>query len=968
MKFSHCLSVIIFILSLFSTKAAAEDYQINDGLDFEILIRKAIDSNYDFTGDCIIINRDIDVAGKRIPKFNGIMKGNNHTISMTDGLVDTIGKAGEIRDITVSASGYLRWSKYSVGAIANVCYGLISNCENTVSQNGSAADAHFSAGGICGIVEAGGQVINCTNSGSFIITDSDPGCVYFPRVGGIAGWNKGDIHGCRNTARIKGTGYHYCITGGIAGDNHGSILFCTNEGSVESELWGINSLLSTQVHQFTGGIAGKSQGEGEINCCRNSGNVANTCDYVAGIVAYIENTNVLNCLNRGSVTSTDNPFYSCASGICSYIDGREDGGSYLQNCINTASVSSSTTNGFTATAAGVCATAKNVKAANCLNFGSLNAAGTHKFKIETIGLDSGELLNKVTTVAECNAFSSENNKSFTNPFLLQLTGSDKTTDFKHDLSAGCNAAPGRITLFLSAAGSKPSAAALYDPSGSKLREINTGNSEIEINGLQPETKYFIELRQGSETARRIQTVTPGLNYSFTATQITSSSLRGYARLDVEGLENVAYTWRLGDGETGEWTILSCTDTSVEATGLKENIDYHLRLDVIWDGGSFTSPAYRFTTAEAFPDIEIENVGLDYIDVVCRNAEDMKRYGIEEWGVAIKRTGNYNPALYFVMTAGKQRINDLENNTSGIYYDLSAFTVRDGEVKEQSLPRIQLKINQVCDAPLSISRDSVMVKGAMESTVIAAQGNRFIRFDIEQLDGDFSHTFTHIQNKPIKKWTTYYAYLPHNGIGKYRYRCRYSDGSWPDVNSPWVEFEVTAADLEKERLSPWITSIYWHTVLNGYIETRCFHNSEDWTLMSLYRPLGGEWKLLAEDSSSFKPADAPDEEFEVCFVAKNARGERHYSDVFRQHNGLQMIVPVDSNFDAGIEMPEAEQPGTEIDREKDYKRITIYSIHGAKLGEYNGKSIRSVAASLEPGVYILRIEDKLTKKTEKLMIP
>lgn len=240
--------------------------------------------------------------------------------------------------------------KSSVGGIAGVNYGTISNVTNSadISANDDSSMSSSNMGGIVGM--NWGILENVVNTGS-ITADSS--------VGGIAGTNGGgDLHGnshigvinnAKNEAAITAngertggivgtngsnaiitnsvntgeiTGGSVSNVGGISGWNEGSIQNCTNDAviniSVGSNIGGIAGTNFTHAEildshnkqevkgaDHVGGIAGLNQWLiGGENGSSNSGSVTGTGDYVGGIAGANSNARntIENCNNSGDVS------------------------------------------------------------------------------------------------------------------------------------------------------------------------------------------------------------------------------------------------------------------------------------------------------------------------------------------------------------------------------------------------------------------------------------------------------------------------------------------------------------------------------------------------------------------------------------------------------------------------------------------------------------------------------------------
>ncbi len=184
---------------------------------------------------------------------------------------------------------------HSCGGVSGSNYGSVNSCENhgAITGNYIGGIVGSSSGEIIecanygfvsgnnytgGIVERNyGNIVNCKNYGTITSADSD--------TGGIIGRNNGTVRLCSNYGPISG-GY----TGGIAGFKEGGLIADSiNYGDINGK-------------DYTGGITGYDDGDNFTNRCINYGNVV--ANYLAaGISGYIDDTEVNNCLNYGKISS-----------------------------------------------------------------------------------------------------------------------------------------------------------------------------------------------------------------------------------------------------------------------------------------------------------------------------------------------------------------------------------------------------------------------------------------------------------------------------------------------------------------------------------------------------------------------------------------------------------------------------------------------------------------------------------------
>lgn len=175
----------------------------------------------------------------------------------------------------------------------------IQNCYN----NGNVTGTGDYVGGISGYDYSGRNITNCYNAGKV------SGTKY---VGGILGYNENINNGtsksskdtrfkyiknCYNTGEIIGTGD--CV-GGIAGHvyNTSSAIIGTTENYIQN----CYNAGKVSGSRYVGGICGEAYS-------RHSNTTSTKTAYVT-----INNANILNCYNNGSVTGTSN----YVGGICGY--------------------------------------------------------------------------------------------------------------------------------------------------------------------------------------------------------------------------------------------------------------------------------------------------------------------------------------------------------------------------------------------------------------------------------------------------------------------------------------------------------------------------------------------------------------------------------------------------------------------------------------------------------------------------
>ena len=118
--------------------------------------------------------------------------------------VDNYGHKGKIFNVGVSDS-YFQFDKQGGGVCGLIDYGgVLQNCSNSSTVIGKNNDSR--AGGVCG--DNNGTVRDCKNTGS-VSGQND--------VGGVCGFSAGTVKSCYNTGSVHGTGTY---VGGVCGSNY----------------------------------------------------------------------------------------------------------------------------------------------------------------------------------------------------------------------------------------------------------------------------------------------------------------------------------------------------------------------------------------------------------------------------------------------------------------------------------------------------------------------------------------------------------------------------------------------------------------------------------------------------------------------------------------------------------------------------------------------------------------------------
>ena len=229
----------------------------------------------------ILLENDINLTGldfTPIPLLSGTFDGQGHNIigvsfdaaGSTQGLFRMILASGEVRNVRVSGVLKASGTGESIGGIAGVNYGRITNC-----RFDGDIQAVSAVGGIAGLNAEGAEISGCTVTGTLYGRH---------RVGGIAGENRGTLRDCRGMMDVN-TEY-------IPDDEDRSFDISTLRASREEDIIDITDI---------GGIAGLSSAL--IENCANSGAVGYPhVGYNVGGVVGRQSGRVVGCANHGEIT------------------------------------------------------------------------------------------------------------------------------------------------------------------------------------------------------------------------------------------------------------------------------------------------------------------------------------------------------------------------------------------------------------------------------------------------------------------------------------------------------------------------------------------------------------------------------------------------------------------------------------------------------------------------------------------
>lgn len=233
---------------------------------------------------------------------------------------------------------------------------MVALCENTGAITCAGDFPVYNVGGVVGR-GAKVPVKYCINRGSISVNSTEgytdgKKCGTQARVGGIAGFTKGDVACCDNFGEVCSSGTHSPNVGGIVAMPHAAVVVadCVNYGAVK---------VSNEASGSVGGISGGVNRPVRIRACINRGEVLyegvspSSRSSVGGIVGSVSvkrdataGTYVRNCLNTGRVRSEmagnryanhDRAIHT--GGIVGWLAGSEQANVIMRDCGNKGEVS-----------------------------------------------------------------------------------------------------------------------------------------------------------------------------------------------------------------------------------------------------------------------------------------------------------------------------------------------------------------------------------------------------------------------------------------------------------------------------------------------------------------------------------------------------------------------------------------------------------------------------------------------------
>ena len=818
-KLYFILLALSFVVGL-----KAETYVVNSALTWEVLAKRAA-AGETFRGDVWDLRADISIDVATIPSFAGTIEGNSHTVTSNRPLIDVLESGGCVKDLSKEGMAAY-WGTY--GCIVDEVAGTVLRCKNYSNYKIISYTDYIIAGGIAGKVLSTGSVINCENHGSINGTTQDETLVYFPRVGGIVGWNLGTVMGCVNSGDVTASADANVSCGGIVGHmESGSVSFCTNSGNVSSTLTS-ETVTSTKVYQRTGGIVGRS-GNARIDACVNSGKVTNNMCYVGGIVGECYMTDVTNCVNSGAVFSSEKYFDSYAGGIAGKFEGKSGSQALLLNCANTGNITSYTSVNFRAWAAGIGAILYYADFGNCLNSGTLSASGktTYKEAICITGNNCTEL-NKPANAAEANKWGATYNADASHHYLMPIAGDGASMAYFNRFGMTSN----QGTASFYSATTKPLKASIVSAAGGSATTVAIAAGGYgTAKGLSPATEYAYTVYDGSNIVTRSSITTPSLGLKLVQDLLRWNTLQAHATYTAKGLDGARLSYSLGDGETGEWTDYEPeADGSFATKSLQENRYYHLLAVVTWNGGSAQSEPLRVTTPYISPDYVETARGIDWLGYRCMNVDELRECGVEEYGLYTYRLYSNgtksNIETYIGTLHPDVRVNHKDLLSTNDKVHIEGYTVRGGEKKYFPLDIVKLPFNviddpdfvspnafRLCAGISNVYPSDVAIFGSYQTTQLTtaycAPGSNLCHFICNYPSPSFYNVYIQYKgstkcNKDIDLTTTNCEYVPPYLMGIKRgsgmaFTCYVGCGE--DGLAAW-SYVIRARELGTEKWTEW----------------------------------------------------------------------------------------------------------------------------------------------------------------------
>jgi hypothetical protein len=231
--------------------------------------------------------------------FAGVFDGNGRTVSnftCTSSGNDHVGLfgyvSGVIKDLGLRAPNIEAGTGDRVSAlVGELGHGTITNC---YIDDGSVKGRNY-LGGLAGYNQG-----NITHSYSTAMIDGKV------RIGGLVGLNDGDVSYCYSSCTVRGTD----DIGGLVGYNTGYVTYCHSIGAVNGRGWAsrvgglVGMNFSAVTHSYStdavcgfravGGLVGTNGVGGRLSCCYSTGTICGD-GVVGGLVGGNHGGCVLNC-------------------------------------------------------------------------------------------------------------------------------------------------------------------------------------------------------------------------------------------------------------------------------------------------------------------------------------------------------------------------------------------------------------------------------------------------------------------------------------------------------------------------------------------------------------------------------------------------------------------------------------------------------------------------------------------------
>jgi len=234
--------------------------------DFKFFIEEG--AVYIEPGETVALASDIDMKGIKLASsaeyFNGILEGNGCSVNNMSGdkpLFDKISEGASVNNLTIKGEYVIGDSANEIyfSPFAGKNYGTIASCRNEASiQFTGEYGAKVYAGGFAAYSYAGSKLTSCVNRGA--ITYGAASSANNAYIGGVSGYNYGDIDLCENYGPITCSPAAFnavYFLGGITSRHQTGILTgCI----VHKEAKIYTNTFSSSSKSYIGGIVGFVEG------------------------------------------------------------------------------------------------------------------------------------------------------------------------------------------------------------------------------------------------------------------------------------------------------------------------------------------------------------------------------------------------------------------------------------------------------------------------------------------------------------------------------------------------------------------------------------------------------------------------------------------------------------------------------------------------------------------------------------